>query len=93
MVFSDDHSRVVLSQQDMITGSDYINASYIDVSFLQVNWKLIDNIDTQGYGETRAYIAAQGPMATTVNDFWRMVWEHNVATIVMLTRIVEDNKV
>ena len=30
----DDHSRVVLSQQDKITGSDYINASYIDVSFL-----------------------------------------------------------
>ena len=29
----DDHSRVVLSLQDKITGSDYINASYIDVSF------------------------------------------------------------
>ena len=28
----DDHSRVVLSPQDQCTGSDYINASFIDVS-------------------------------------------------------------
>ena len=31
--YLDDHSRVVLSQQNTITGSDYINASHIDVSF------------------------------------------------------------
>ena len=29
---SDDHSRVVLNQQDQLTGSEYINASHIDVS-------------------------------------------------------------
>ena len=28
----DDHSRVVLSLQDNTPGSDYINASFIDVS-------------------------------------------------------------
>ena len=47
----------------------------------------------QGYEEARAYVSTQGPMANTVDDFWRMVWEQNVATIVMLTRMVEDNKV
>ena len=28
----DDHSRVVLSQQEQLTGSDYINASFVNVS-------------------------------------------------------------
>ena len=32
----DDHSRVVLSQQDLLGGSDYINASHIDVSFVGI---------------------------------------------------------
>ena len=51
------------------------------------------HMNTQGYGETRAYIAAQGPMNSTIDDFWRMVWEQNVVTVVMLTRLVEDAKV
>ena len=50
-------------------------------------------INTQGYEEARAYIATQGPMVGTVNDFWRMIWEQNVSTIVMLTKLIEDNKV
>ena len=33
IIFLDDHSRVVLNQQDKLKGSDYINASYIDVSY------------------------------------------------------------
>ena len=34
-----------------------------------------------------------GPTSKTVADFWRMVWEHKLRTIVMLTRCVEGDKV
>lgn len=34
--FTDDHSRVLLSHIDGYMGSDYINASYIDVSTFSV---------------------------------------------------------
>ena len=32
VIFSDDHARVILGKIDSCPGSDYINASYIDVS-------------------------------------------------------------
>ncbi|CAC5383562.1 PTPRK [Mytilus coruscus] len=41
------------------------NSSYINASFIQ------------GYGQVRKYIAAQGPLDKTVDDFWRMVWEYD----------------
>ena len=47
----------------------------------------------QGYSRSNAYIAAQGPMSGTILDFWRMIWEHRPATIVMLTKQVEGGKV
>ena len=34
LILPDDHSRVVLSHQNLLKGGDYINASHIDVSSL-----------------------------------------------------------
>lgn len=40
-----------------------------------------------------AYIATQGPMPHTVNDFWLMVWKERSSIIVMITKLKEKMKV
>ncbi|XP_046560143.1 uncharacterized protein LOC124269176 [Haliotis rubra] len=63
--------------QDGAGGGDYINASYVD-----------------GYKKDKRYIAAQGPYNNqVVVDFWRMVWEKECRTVVMVTGLVEAGKV
>lgn len=47
----------------------------------------------QGPTSSRAYVATQGPIPATFADFWRMIWELNVPTIVMVTNLKEDDKV
>ena len=49
-------------------------SDYINASFVD------------GYRYRSAYIATQGPMTETVDDFWRMLFEHNSTIIVMLTK-------
>ncbi|KAK4468490.1 hypothetical protein MN116_007537, partial [Schistosoma mekongi] len=52
-----------------------------------INASLID-----GYLKKNAYIACQGPMISTVEDFWRMVWEKHSCLIVMLCSVKESGK-
>ncbi|XP_051739166.1 receptor-type tyrosine-protein phosphatase eta isoform X5 [Ctenopharyngodon idella] len=46
-----------------------------------------------GYKSREEFIAAQGPLSITVNEFWRMIWEKNIYTIVMLTKCNEQGEV
>ncbi|PIA16384.1 receptor/non-receptor type protein-tyrosine phosphatase, partial [Coemansia reversa NRRL 1564] len=44
------------------------------------------------YFDGPLYIATQGPLPTTVVDFWRMVWEEHTRVIVMLTTEFENGR-
>ncbi|KAK2882797.1 receptor-type tyrosine-protein phosphatase R [Channa argus] len=71
------HSRVTLKSKSCNDLlTSYINANYI-----------------RGYlGDEKAYIATQGPMVNTVNDFWQMAWQEESPVIVMITKLKEKNE-
>ncbi|XP_044303423.1 tyrosine-protein phosphatase non-receptor type 22 isoform X2 [Varanus komodoensis] len=46
----------------------------------------------KGVYEPKTYIATQGPLSTTVVDFWRMVWEYKILIIVMACMEFEMGK-
>ncbi len=75
--FLDEHSRVKLPELFGDPASSYINANYIH------GWP----------NEPHTFIATQGPLANTIIDFYRMIWQEYVPVIVMITRLFEKNKV
>ncbi|KAL0271480.1 UNVERIFIED_CONTAM: hypothetical protein PYX00_008561 [Menopon gallinae] len=67
-------TRVHLSVKDGDSLSDYINANYV-----------------RGLkGAEKLYIACQAPMESTVEDFWRMIWEQQCKVVIMLTDLQEN---
>ena len=39
------------------------------------------------------FIATQGPLSSTVVDFWAMAWENMAYSIINLSMLIEDDKV
>ncbi|GAB2271956.1 tyrosine protein phosphatase 1 [Dionaea muscipula] len=71
-----DNTRVVLksSKDYRPSARGYINASFVQTSFS---------------ANTPRFIATQGPLPHTFEDFWEMVFENRCPVIVMLTRLVD----
>ena len=47
----------------------------------------------QGHKLKNGFIASQGPILDDIPDFWRMIWEQNTTTIVMIANILEGGRV
>ncbi|KAI5639997.1 protein-tyrosine phosphatase domain-containing protein [Phthorimaea operculella] len=58
-----------------IPGRDY--STYINASFVEA------------YDNSEGFIITQDPLPNTIFDFWRMVSEHSISTIVMLSELGE----
>lgn len=77
-----DHTRVVLEPYDLnhsISSDDSMD--YINASYVD------------GYRQSKAYISTQGPMSTTIGDFWRMIWQTGSRVIVMVTLNIENGMI
>uniref|UniRef100_UPI0037E90D58 tyrosine-protein phosphatase non-receptor type 13 n=1 Tax=Semicossyphus pulcher TaxID=241346 RepID=UPI0037E90D58 len=59
------------------------DGGYINANFIKMPVK----------DESYMYIACQGPLPTTLGDFWQMVWEQKSNVIAMMTQEVEGGKV
>jgi receptor-type tyrosine-protein phosphatase gamma len=53
--------------------------------YINANW-------IQGHNSCPRFIATQGPLDISRNSFWKMIWEHDVSLIVMVTAIRENGK-
>lgn len=44
-------------------------------------------------GQSNQYIASQAPVPHTIGDFWRMIWEQESTVVVMLTKLIENDRI
>ncbi|XP_072022932.1 uncharacterized protein [Amphiura filiformis] len=46
----------------------------------------------KGIKNKKHYIATQGPSDMTLGDFWRLIWQEEVAVVVMACNLIEEGK-
>jgi len=88
----------VVLHDDALYKSTYFTLLYFTRLYCRRNcvetWLIVVWLsDWQGYSSKREFIATQGPLPSTKDDFWRLVWEYNCRSVVMLTLCAENGRV
>jgi protein tyrosine phosphatase len=73
----DYHNRVLLNDSEIIL-QNYINASYI-------NGPLDE--------DKNMFIATQGPLHNTIEQFWTLLFNKNIKLVIMLSKLSENGRV
>ncbi|XP_044264222.1 uncharacterized protein LOC123011031 [Tribolium madens] len=73
------YKNIIAFDETRVKLKDCYDYDYINASYVD------------GYEVPKAFIATQAPMESTTGEFWWMVWQENVKTIIMLTELVENN--
>ncbi|VDN01727.1 unnamed protein product [Thelazia callipaeda] len=68
------------SRVKLIPMDDDDGSDYVNASYIS------------GFNSRREFIAAQGPLPSTRDHFWRVVWEQQCPAIVALTKCVEKGR-
>ena len=84
-----DSTRVRLMSTNPV-GGDYINANFVPVRLVP-SFLFVDH-SVQGYHKKVEYIVTQGPLRTTLSDFWSMVWDNDCRVITMMTKLMEGGR-
>ena len=74
----DHHTMVTLESGSGIWAEKYVNANYIHHPF---------------NGNQKEFIASQAPVPASMVNFWKMIWEQTIMTIVMLCGIQEHGRI
>ncbi|KAL3691912.1 hypothetical protein R1sor_005563 [Riccia sorocarpa] len=76
------YSNVLPYDDNRVTLSNSYTGDYVNASFIT------DHVRD----DLPVYIATQGPMRTTMNDFWEMVLQERCPVIIMLTRLIDGSQ-
>ena len=89
-VICNDRSRVSLVWPEGNTQS-YIHANVIECNG-NFTEKVQMNLNFRSFSATKNFICTQAPLDSTIDDFWRMVWQYRMNAIVMLCECTEKGK-
>ncbi|TTJ07841.1 Receptor-type tyrosine-protein phosphatase beta [Bagarius yarrelli] len=88
------HFSIIVTESEVCLISVPINISLFEghLNKLTADSQYLLSQEYEGNNFRREYIATQGPLPGTKDDFWKLVWEQNVQNVVMVTQCLEKGR-